>query len=66
MNEIVTPKQPQQQQPQQSQSPLKISLQIPEIKVNPHALTRLLFAKLQALEERIQHLEQTQQNRTHQ
>lgn len=62
MNEIITPT-------QQSNPPptvATISLQIPEIKVNPHALTRLLFAKLQALEERIQHLEQTQQNRTHQ
>jgi len=65
MNEIITPITPTQQQSQQSQqSVASIAINIPPLQVDMTKVVRILFAKIQSLEERLQHLEQPPQNRT--
>ena len=41
-----------------------LSIQIPPLQVDMTKLVRTLFEKIRGLEERLQALEQTQQNRT--
>lgn len=59
MNEIITPNQQSPQPPIAS-----IALQLPPLQVDMTKLVRILFDKIRRLEERLQLLEQTQQNRT--
>ena len=63
MNEIITPITPvQQSQPQQPIA--SIEIQVPTLQVDMNKVVRLLFDKIRRLEERLQALEQPQQNRT--
>jgi hypothetical protein len=66
MNEIITPnnKQSNQSQPQSQQTVASIAINIPPLQVDMTKVVRILFDKIRRLEERLQHLEQTQQNRT--
>jgi len=61
MNEIITPT---ATTAATIPSLATLSIQIPPLQVDMTKLVRTLFEKIRGLEERLQALEQTQQNRT--